>query len=132
MKTDQFIVAGIGCKTNVKPQDIIAALRLACEKNEIPFEKISACATGTRKANCPALQEAAQILDLPLIIVDEYQLQEMVPLLITYSSVSEQETGSPCFSEAAALAAAGSNAYLFSPRIIHAHVTCALASGIRS
>jgi Cobalamin biosynthesis protein CbiG len=132
MTRECCIVAGIGCSTNVKTGDIVAALRLACEKGEVPFEKLSACATGARKAYHPAILEATQILDLPLIILDDAHLQEMAPLLITYSSKSEKETGIACFSEAAALAAAGSDARLLAPRIKHASVTCALAAGLRN
>jgi len=89
--------------------------------------KIDALATSAMKACEPAIAAAAEALGIPLVTVQEPDLQRAAGRCLTRSAASLAATGIPSLAEAAALAAAGEASRLLGPRIATGNVTCAIA-----
>ena len=92
-----------------------------------PRMKIDALATSAMKACEPAIAAAAEALRIPLVTVQEPDLQRAAGRGITRSAASLAATGIPSLAEAAALAAAGEASRLLGPRVATGNVTCAIA-----
>lgn len=122
-----MIVAGIGCKTGVAPNEVLAAIDAALSVHGWDRRHISCLATGARKRDEAALVIAAGLLGVSLHYVGDAALAQVMGHALTHSSASEKATGSPSLSEAAALAAAGEGGRLLGPRTVLGHVTCAFA-----
>ena len=71
------------------------------------------------------MQEAATLLGLPLLLVDDAALHDAQPRCPTRSTAALHATGLASVAEAAALAASGGPLLL--PRITAGGATCALA-----
>lgn len=123
-----MIVAGIGCRGGVAASAIVTALEQACTEAALERNRITALATGFRKAEEPGLREAAVRLHLPLIVCAADELTSVESRLLTFSEKSLTVTGYGSLSEAAALAAAGTDSRLLFPRFIVAGVTIAFAT----
>lgn len=122
-----MIVAGIGCRSGERAENIIDALLQATHLHGVALTDISALASGEIKAHEPAIRQVADSLDIPLIIVSTARMKAVSGRTISHSEQSIRHTGLPSLSEAAALAAAGDSLQLAGPRIVHCGVTVALA-----
>ncbi len=118
-----MIVAGFGCRESASEASLQSALDLACAGQPRP----NALATLTAKA--AQLAPLARTLGLPLIEVAPDALCAQQTRTQSAASQEAHHTGS--VAEAAALAAAGPNAALLTPRHISRDrlATCALALG---
>jgi len=124
-----MIVAGIGCRTGVDVEDVLAAIETALDTHGLPMSALSALATARLKQDEAAIAAAARQLSLPLIVVDDEALKAAASATLSISSLSQAVAGTPSVSEAAALAVAGKDAKLLGPRTVVGPVTCAIALG---
>lgn len=115
-------VAGIGFRAGAPAGALRAALDLA-------GGNVQALATLDRKAGAPQLQTLAAELGLPILPVAEAALRSQTTL--TQSPDQIARFGSGSLAEAAALAAAGPDARLITPRAISpcGMATAAIAEG---
>jgi len=123
------IVVGIGCRRDSPAARIAGAVGDALAKAGLSLDRVDALATPEFKANEAGIVEAAADFGLPLRLVGRSRLDAVQPLCSTRSRTAEDATGLGAVSEAAALAAAGNDAYLILPRIARDGVTCAVARG---
>lgn len=122
-----MIAAGLGSRKDVTVDDVLAAIRAAAQRYDVPVNRIRLLATGEAKAPEAAFAGAALKLGLPLEIVSDAALAAAGERTLTRSGKSLAVTGVPSLSEASALAAAGPGAVLLGPHIAFGPVTCALA-----
>lgn len=118
------VIAGIGCRRGTNATTIIAVLRDAEARAGTTATALAAPAF---KSNEAGLHNAAAMLQLPLILLDDAQLASRQKFCPTHSIAAERHTGHASIAEASALAAAGSGATLLLARIAHPTATCALA-----
>ncbi|WP_378950216.1 cobalamin biosynthesis protein [Mesorhizobium sp. ANAO-SY3R2] len=127
-----MMIAGIGCRKGVAPEDILSAIETALEAHGLAVTALSALATASIKSGEQAILAAGHRFDLPVLVVDDASLAAAASRTLTRSEASIEATGSPSVSEAAALAAAGEGSTLIGPRIVVGPATCAIAiSGAR-
>ncbi|WP_296747587.1 cobalamin biosynthesis protein [Mesorhizobium sp.] len=124
-----MIVAGIGSRTGVDVEDVLAAIETALDTHGLAMSALSALATARLKQDEAAIAAAAQQLSLPLIVVDDEALKAAASATLSISNLSQAVAGTPSVSEAAALAVAGKDARLLGPRTVVGPVTCAIALG---
>lgn len=124
-----MIVAGIGSRTGVDVENVLAAIETALDAHGLAMSALSALATARLKQDEAAIAAAAQQLSLPLIVVDDEALKAAASATLSISSLSQAVAGTPSVSEAAALAVAGKDARLLGPRTVVGPVTCAIALG---
>jgi cobalt-precorrin 5A hydrolase len=123
---EAMIVAGIGARAGCAAEDIVRVVRAATEQAGV---EISVLAAPDFKCAEDGVQQAALLLDVPLVAVTRTILQAVQPRCPTRSSRAEAATGIASVAEGCALAAAGANGRLILPRISHGSATCALAAG---
>lgn len=124
-----MIVAGIGSKKGVSAAEVIAAVDAALKKHRMQRSGLTVLATASLKRDEVGIIAASGTMNLPLVLVDETALADVAVATLTKSSASQEVSGTPSVSEAAALAAAGEGARLAGPRIAVGRVTCAIAFG---
>ena len=153
-----MIVAGIGCRTEVTAEAVVALVEqatsilvtrgfmpridpsgrpdgVAASQGVGPRDKpegddfIVALAVPEFRQNEPGIAAASAALDLPILWVDRAALKGEQGRCVTRSARAEAEVGLSCVAEAAALSAAGPGSRLILPRIAGGGVTCALAEG---
>lgn len=122
-----MIVAGIGCRRGVAAEAVVTAVHAALTAQGIGIASVDALATVAHKENEYGIRDAARVLAVDLIVVDDISAREASARALTVSERSAETTGLASVSEAAALAAAGSNSRLLAPRLVSGAVTCALA-----
>jgi cobalt-precorrin 5A hydrolase len=122
-----MIVAGVGCRSGVTVQAVLQAIDAAMLAHGLVTAKIDMLATAPLKAHELAIRDAALHLSLDLRVVTQGELDAAAANTLTSSPVSLKHSASPSVSEASALAAAGSGAYLLGPRLIHGDITVAFA-----
>jgi cobalt-precorrin 5A hydrolase len=120
-------VAGIGCRRDVATADVLAAIDMALAVTRSPRAALQALATIPLKRDEPALRAASRELGLRLLVPSQDHVDAAAGRTLTCSAASLAATGTPSASESAALAAAGTGSRLLGPRIVHGHVTCAIA-----
>jgi len=125
---EAVIVAGIGCRKGASAAQIEAAIAAALERAGRPLAKLDALATAAHKRDEAGLSAAASARKLPLIFVEQSDLERTSTRAATWSQRVLALAGVPSVAEAAALVAAGPRARLVLPRITVGPVTCALAS----
>ena len=118
------VFAGIGCRAQTPASEIVAVVREACARLQRGADALAAPAFKAAEAG---LSEAARLLGLRLVLVDQAALIAAQALCVTHSAASAHATGVASVAEGSALAAAGPGARLILPRITHARATCALA-----
>lgn len=123
-----MIVAGLGCRRGETAENVIDALLASTRTHGLSLTAITALATGSLKADEPAIRRAATSLGIPLTILSRGELEAAAPRVLTSSDQSLRHTGLPSLCETAALAAAGTEAALVGPRFIHGGITVALAA----
>ncbi len=118
------LAIGIGCKSGVTPDAVIALIEKAC--SQIGGQP-AALYTAKEKQVEPALGEAARRLGLSLIPITRAALKEAAPRAVTKSPRVLALFGVSSIAETAALAGAGPGSQLVLPRIAADGVTCAIA-----
>lgn len=121
-----MIVAGLGFNSRCEGRELAALVRRAEALTALRAERLAA---PIWKLRSTALQDASQILALPITAVSEDELKTAGPGCVTTSRASQARAGVGSVAEAAALAGAGRAARLALPRIASAHATCALSQG---
>ena len=119
-----MIVAGIGCRTEVSAEAILALLGIAAQ-TALP----DVLAVPAFRRNEPGIAAAAAALGVAILWVERSALHGEQGRCLTRSARAEAEVGLSCVAEAAALAGAGPGSRLVLPRIAGGGVTCALAEG---
>ena len=123
-----MIVAGIGCRKAVSGVQVAGAVHHALEQLATKPQALGLIATGSAKRDEPGIAEAAAMLSVPLLLLDNDQLVAAAGRCLTHSKASFKATGLPSLSEASAIAAAGPQGRLLGQRIVLGDVTCALAT----
>jgi cobalt-precorrin 5A hydrolase len=151
-----MIVAGIGCRTGVSAEALLALISEATARIVTPGPEPRIDPSGSlNDVTAPqrvgpqvkpagdgvvlavpefrrteqGIAEAAAQLGLPILWIARAALRGEQGRCLTRSARAEAETGFACVAEAAALAGAGPGARLVLPRIARGGVTCALAQG---
>ncbi len=119
------LAIGIGCKSGVSAEAVIALVEEACRKVE---GEPGALYTAEEKQAEAALSDAALRLNLPLVFLARAALKEAAPRAVTKSPRVLALFGLPSVAETAALAGAGPGSRLVLPRIAAGGVTCAVAA----
>jgi cobalt-precorrin 5A hydrolase len=119
------LAIGLGCKSGVSADAVIALIEDACRRIE---GSPAALYTAEAKRMEPALGEAALRLGLPLIYLPPAVLKAQGGRAVTKSKRVLALFGVPSIAETAALAGAGPGAQLVLPRITASGVTCAVAT----
>ena len=122
-----IVVAGIGCRRGAPAADIEAAIRAALARADIAADALDAVATIEAKSAEAGIATAAARLGVAVVLVPHAGLQAANDRVETRSQRVLALTGVASVAEAAALAAAGPNARLVSPRIVVGSAACALA-----
>jgi cobalt-precorrin 5A hydrolase len=118
------VIAGVGCRAGCPAEDIVALVQEACARTGRPA---SALAAPAFKQGERGVRDAARLLALPLLLVDDAALAAAQPRCPTRSDVAARAVGAASVAEGSALAAAGAGGRLLLPRIGGARATCALA-----
>ena len=121
-----MIGVGIGCRKGVSGAEIADLVRRAL--SEAGVDGPAALFSTDRKADEKGLFDAAQLLNMPLVLVKEEALRAVAGVVTTCSARVEALFGLPSIAETAALAGAGSGAKLILPRLSAGGVTCAVAA----
>ncbi|WP_436638567.1 cobalamin biosynthesis protein [Microbaculum sp. FT89] len=122
-----MIVAGIGCRKGCGADEIVALIEDAVKRAGIANCRFTALAAPRFKDAEPGPREAADRMNLPLLLIEEQAMKAVEPRCPTRSETALKATGFASVAEAAALAAAGTEGRLVLPRISSAMATCALA-----
>jgi cobalt-precorrin 5A hydrolase len=125
---EAVIVAGIGCRKGATAEQIEAAIGAALERAGRPLARLDLLATAASKRYEEGIATSASARGVPLMLVDQADLEIASARGATWSRRVLALAGVPSVAEAAALAAAGAKARLILPRIVVGPVTCALAS----
>lgn len=125
---EAMIVAGIGCRSGATAARIVGLVRLAIEHHGLSPADLGLLTTGEIKRNESGIAEAANLLNVPLLILDDARLRAVAAACLTSSAASMKAAGVPSLSEAAAIAGAGASGKLLGPRLAGDGVTCALSA----
>ena len=120
-----MIAIGIGCKSGVKADDVIALIEDGLSRVE--GETIAGVFTVASKSHESGLAEAAVSLSLPLLFLPEIALKSVACRTETRSERVVALFGVPSIAETAALVGAGEGSTLIVPRMTRGNVTCAIA-----
>ena len=121
-----MIVAGIGCRKGATAAPIVQLVRQAVEGYGLSMADLGLITTGEAKRHEPGIVEAASLLGVPLLILDDDRLRAAAAACLTSSAASMEVAGVPSLSEASAIAGAGADGRLLGPRVAGDGVTCAL------
>jgi cobalt-precorrin 5A hydrolase len=136
-----LMVAGIGCRAGVSGQQVEAAIAAALAALHVAAaESLTAIATPAAKAWEPGIQSAAAARGVPLLPIQQSDLEAANSATVTRSAQSMAAMNVHSVAEAAALAGAATLAKatppdihanvtprLLQPRVAVGPVTCALA-----
>jgi cobalt-precorrin 5A hydrolase len=122
-----MIVAGIGCRSEVTAEAVVALVEEA--RARLVSILVAALAVPEFRRDEPGIAAASATLGLPVLWVDRAALKGEQGRCLTRSARAEAEVGLSCVAEAAALFGAGAGSRLILPRIAGGGVTCALAEG---
>ncbi len=117
-----MIVAGIGFRQACDVADIVDIVRAAAKRSGHAPSRLAA----PWFKDSTALREAAEILRLPLLLLERDAMEAAQSRCLTRSFAAERAVGLASVAEAAALAGAGAEATLLLPRMSARGVTCAL------
>jgi cobalt-precorrin 5A hydrolase len=125
---EAMIVAGVGCRRGTSERAIIAAIEAALARSGLAREAVTVVAAPATKKSESGIAGAASALGVPLVLVEQNDLQAAASRTATTSPRVIALMGVPSVAEAAALAAGGTKARLLAPRIALGPATCALAA----
>ena len=123
-----MIVAGVGCRKGVQPDDVKAVILAALERAGIAASELGVIATIDIKSREKGIEAAASSMRVPLVLVTPADLIAVSMRVATRCERTQALVGVPSVAEAAALAAGGPAARLIAPRIVVGPATCALAA----
>jgi len=123
-----MMVAGIGCRRGAPAADVEAAIRAALARANVSENALDAVATMAGKTSEAAIAVAAAKFGVAVVMVPEAELTAANERTVTRSERVLALTGVHSVAEAAALAAAGPDARLVSPRVVVGAAACALAA----
>ena len=118
---------GVGCSRDCPPDELAELVWGALEDLRLDPKAIKGVFSLDLKGDEPAVIRLAEELCLPLRLFAADELERQTPRLATPSDIVFAEVGCHGVAEAAALAAAGSDAVLWSPKRKTARATCAVA-----
>jgi cobalt-precorrin 5A hydrolase len=119
-------VMGVGCRSGVTPEAVIAAARETLALAPVPVRLIG-LHTSARKLAETGLKEAAARLRLELRFHEEGALRAMESKIVSASKRVAQFVGVGSVAEAAALCGAGAGGRLLAPKHSTRDVSCAIA-----
>jgi cobalt-precorrin 5A hydrolase len=122
-----MIVAGIGCRRGTPVAAITAVIDATLARAGLTKDALGAIATAAAKGDEAGIATAAAALGVPLILVQQDELEAAGHRTVSRSERIVALMGVPSVAEAAALAAAGATARLLVSRIAVGPATCALA-----
>ncbi|PVA06353.1 precorrin-3B C(17)-methyltransferase [Thalassorhabdomicrobium marinisediminis] len=123
----QRFTLGLGCARNADVEEMWQHVQRVLDERGIAEGAIACVASIDLKADEPAIIETAKRLGVPLRVFTAGELDAETPRLANPSDVVKAEVGTHGVCEAAALAAAGSDAVLQVEKTKTATTTCALA-----
>ncbi len=118
-------IIGIGCRKNTKSSDIIEAIKQGIQNAELSLKDVRLLASADIKTNEAGLIEASQTLNIPIRFINSDQIRNTRRDFKCHQFVQEK-VNLPAVAEPAALLA-GSRTKIVLPRIVHNHVTVAIA-----
>jgi cobalt-precorrin 5A hydrolase len=125
---EAMIVAGVGCRRGTTAQEIDAAIEAALAQAGFASNQLTAIATSDGKGSEVGIIEVAAGRGVRLVLVTPGDLEAAGPRTQSSSPRVKELFGVPSVAEAAALAAAGSEARLIVPRLSMGPATCAIAA----
>ncbi|MEM6619426.1 MAG: precorrin-3B C(17)-methyltransferase [Pseudomonadota bacterium] len=120
-------VLGLGCARGADPDAMAQMIDSVLQQANVAPEALAAVATVALKADEPAILAAAGHLGVPLRLFTPEELDALTARVANPSEVVFAEVGTHSVAEAAALAAAGSDAVLVVPKVKSPTTTCAIA-----
>jgi cobalt-precorrin 5A hydrolase len=123
------VAIGIGCRNECFAAEIIELIHVALEKSGVTISDVGIMATAWSKEGAEAIINAADALDLPLVVIPQAKCDEMINLAQTVSQKVVDLFAIPSVAEVAALAAAGKEPRLLCPRVTSKAASCAIAIG---
>ncbi|NKL21389.1 cobalamin biosynthesis protein [Rhizobium leguminosarum] len=125
-------VLGLGCERGTPPAEVLALAIEALDVAAIGAAELTAIASIDSRRLEPAILAVAAHFSVPAVFFGALRLEEETPRLANPSAIVFAHVGCHGVSEAAALAAAGSDAELAVAKIKSAHATAAVArSGLQ-
>jgi cobalt-precorrin 5A hydrolase len=124
---EAMIVAGIGCRKDVRTEEVLAAIDAALAEHGLDRPALGALATAPLKREEAAIRMAGAFLSLDVVIAEEDALKASDGRTLSRSAPSLAAADVLSVSEAAALAVAGEGSVLLGPRLVLGPVTCAIA-----
>jgi cobalt-precorrin 5A hydrolase len=125
---EAMIVAGIGCRRDVRVEEVLSAIDAALAEHRLERGALDALATVPLKSEEAAIRMAGAFLALDVIVADEDTLKATEGRTLSRSAPSLAAADVVSVCEAAALAAAGPGSVLLGPRLVLGPVTCAIAA----
>lgn len=122
-----MIVAGIGCRKDVRTEEVLAAVDAALAEHELGRKALDALATAPLKREEAAIRMAGAFLSIEVVVADGAMLKAADNRTLSRSAPSLAAADVLSVSEAAALAVAGEGSVLLGPRLVLGPVTCAIA-----
>ncbi|MGV8996140.1 MAG: cobalamin biosynthesis protein [Parvibaculaceae bacterium] len=123
-----MIAAGIGCRKDCSPADIISAINLALRQAGLTMHDVNILCAPSFKMPAPEIVAAAKALDRPLVFAELDALARRDTETLTQSPQVAMRFGLSSVAETSALVGAGSPSRLLGPRIASGGATCALAT----
>ena len=120
------LVAGMGCKRGVPQTELQDALQTACQDANLAPASLAVLATADLKADELGLQQLAEILAIPLQIVERSQLERLAPHEFS-PSAAQTKFDLPGVAEPCAIVVAGAEGKLIVPKRSFARCTVAIA-----
>lgn len=124
--TSRFLAVGIGCRSGVSADVIVALVETALEQAARP-DLAAALFTVIDKQSEIGIAQAAARLGLPLVHLPRVALETVADRVATRSEKVVELFGVPSIAEGSALAGAGANGRLLFPRIADRGATAAVA-----
>jgi cobalt-precorrin 5A hydrolase/precorrin-3B C17-methyltransferase len=121
------LTLGIGAERGAEASEVQVLAEAVLTESGLARQSIACLASLDLKADEPALLALAEAWELPLRVFEAAALEAETPRLATPSETVFREVGCHGVAEAAALAAAGSEATLVHPKRKSARATAALA-----
>ncbi len=125
------LALGVGTERGVDPDELDQLVRDTLAANNLSSGAIACIASLDLKIDEPAVHALAARLGVPARFFTAAELAREEARLATPSEIVRRATGTPGVAEAAALAAAGSDATLIAPKAKSARATCAIARSPR-
>ena len=123
----QSYALGLGCARNADPDELWNLVETTLAEAGIATGAIACVNSVALKADEQAINEVARRLGVPFRLFDASELEEETPRLANPSDVVFAEVGCHGVSEAAALAAVGSEGTLHVTKRKTANATCAIS-----